>query len=267
MDYDQSNIATVYDEARRLAPEVLLQWLDLLSARIAQGLIRLIVDVGCGTGRFTQPLAERFAADAVGIDPSQKMLDQARQKLTSDRVSFVRAAAEALPIGDNSTDVVFMSMVYHHLADPGLIVKECLRVLRDDGYLFVRNSTQETDFPHRHFFPTMKLLIESELPKRRDVRSVFESAGFKFAAHEIVKQVVASNWRHFVLKSSLRADSFLARLPDADYEAGMKELRSHAARISTKQQVVEEVDLFVFIKPEILAAVRRAAEISSVPEG
>ena len=248
MDYDKSDIATVYDEARAFVPEVLRQWLDLLSTHVDGGRVSLIVDLGCGTGRFTEPLAAHFAARVIGIDPSQKMLNQARRKLTSDRVTFEQASAHALPISDNGVDMVFMSMVFHHFSDPAKVAQECRRVLRDGGYLFIRNSTREANFPYRHFFPAMQPLIKSELPTRNDVRSMFETAGFAPAAHEIVSQIIASSWPLFVQKSSLRADSFLARLSDADYEAGMTDLRAHSARADAREPVLEDVDLFVFTK-------------------
>jgi hypothetical protein len=66
--------------------------------------------------------------------------------------------------------------------------------------------------------------------------------------HETGSRPVASNWREFAQKSSLRADSFLARQSDADYEAGMTELRAHSATVDMDEPVVEEIDLFVFTK-------------------
>ena len=60
MDYDRSDIPTVYDEARTLTPQRLRQWMDLLSAHIERETISLILDLGCGTGRFSEPLARRF---------------------------------------------------------------------------------------------------------------------------------------------------------------------------------------------------------------
>ena len=62
MDYDASAISTVYDEARGLAPERLQQWIDLVARDAAPRKGSLIVDFGCGTGRFSEPLAERFCA-------------------------------------------------------------------------------------------------------------------------------------------------------------------------------------------------------------
>jgi len=248
MNYDESDIATIYDEARALTPKGLRQWLDLISTHIDRSAISVIIDLGCGTGRFSEPMAEHFAARVIAIDPSQKMLDQARQKLATGDVVLLRASALALPLLDDSADLVFMSMVYHHFTDPSLVAKECHRVLHDGGHVCVRNSTREADFPHRHFFPAMQPLITSELPARMDIGRIFLTAGFRPAAHDIVRQVVARNWWSFVHQSSLRADSFLARLPDTSFNAGMASLRAHAAEIDPSDVVTEEIDWFVFSK-------------------
>ena len=133
MDYDSTDIASAYDEARAVVPETTRQWRDLLAAQIDPAEVSLIVDVGCGTGRFSEFLTTHFDARVVAIDPSQKMLDQARTKLSTGRVALLRGSAASLPLLDGSADLAFMSMVYHHLADPLLAVKECRRVLRRAG--------------------------------------------------------------------------------------------------------------------------------------
>ena len=50
------------------------------------------------------------------------------------------------------------------------------------------------------------------------------------------------------LKSALRADSFLARLSNESFDAGMAGLRAHAAEIDPGEAVTEEIDWFVFSK-------------------
>ena len=246
MDYDKSAIASVYDEARGLSPERLRLWLELVArdARPAPG--SLIVDLGCGTGRFSAPIADHFDARVVGVDPSLKMLEAARHKLRSDMVSFAQASAYALPFADGTVDTVFMSMVFHHFSDPAGVAKECRRVLHQEGRVCVRNTMRESDFPHRHFFPATESLIETELPTRIDLINNFQRAGFTLAVHEIVRQVVADDWPSFVHKSSLRADSFLSRLSDQDFNAGMESLRAHAAGTAPGEAVVEDLDWFVF---------------------
>jgi ubiquinone/menaquinone biosynthesis C-methylase UbiE len=248
MDYDKSDIATIYDEARTLTSQELQRWLNLCSVFIDRSRVSLIVDLGCGAGRFSEPLAAHFGARVVAIDPSQKMLDQARQKIVSGNVTLLRASAEALPLSESSVDLLFMSMVYHHLAAPMLVAKECRRVLSEDGHACVRNSTREAAFPHRRFFPSIRRLVDSELPARRDIGYTFTAAGFTPAAHEIVRQVVAHDWPRFVYKSSLRVDSLLARLPDDDFKAGMAALHAHASKTNPNDAVTEEIDWFVFAK-------------------
>ncbi len=249
MDYDQTDIATSYDKARALAPETRQLWQDLLSAHIDRSAVSLIIDLGCGTGRFSELLAAHFEARVIGIDPSRKMVDQARLKPATGNVVYRQGAAEALPLPDACADLVFMSMVFHHFADPAAVGRECRRVLRQRGHVCIRNTTRENDFPHRHFFPALQPLIEAALPARGDIRATFAAAGFTLGAHQVVTQIVAPDWSGFVEKSALRADSFLARLPDADFHEGMAGLRTHGAEIDPNDAVTEEVDWFVFVMP------------------
>src|SRR5690348_16249096 len=93
MDYDKSDIAKVYDAARRLSPEGLALWLDLLAKHVPPGTPR-IVDLGCGTGRFTRALADHFIAHVTAVDPSEKMLEQARAQVVTPRVTFAKAQGE-----------------------------------------------------------------------------------------------------------------------------------------------------------------------------
>src|SRR5215471_20119493 len=247
MDYDKTEIPTNYDKARALAPEKRRLWQDLLSVYVDRAAISPVIDVGCGTGRFSELLAGHFSAQVIGIDPSQKMLDQARRKLTSDNVVYCQGLAEVLPFRDGCADLVFISLAYHHFTDPSVVAKECHRVLRRGGYASIRNGTRESDFPHRHFFP-IRALIDSDLPSRRDVEAVFAVSGFTPVVHQVVTQVTAPNWPSFVEKSALRGDSFLARLSDDEFQRGLAALRTHGDAIDKNDTVTEEIDWFVFTR-------------------
>ncbi len=177
MDYDKSDIAAIYDEARALTPGRWQQWQGLLAMHIDRSAVSTVVDLGCGTGRFTDLLATHFDAEIIGIDPSGRMLDQARRKPVVGNVVFRQASADALPLPDGSVDLTFMSQVYHHLADPSAVARECGRVLRRGGHACVRNTTRDCDFVYRHFFP-LQALIESDLPSRDGINSVFAAAGY-----------------------------------------------------------------------------------------
>jgi SAM-dependent methyltransferase len=70
MDYDKTEIPTTYDKARALAPETLRLWQDLLSVHTDRADMSLVIDLGCGTGRFSEILAAHFGVQVIGIDPS-----------------------------------------------------------------------------------------------------------------------------------------------------------------------------------------------------
>src|ERR1700738_3716994 len=111
MDYDQTEIATNYDRARALAPDTARLWLNLLSTYIDQSSMSRVIDLGCGTGRFSKLLAAPFGVQVIGIDPSYKMIEQARNKPTTGNPEYRLGAAEAIPLPDGCADLVFMSNV------------------------------------------------------------------------------------------------------------------------------------------------------------
>ncbi len=158
MDYDRTDIPDSYDLGRGYSPEVLRLWLDTISALVPKGAVSDIIDLGCGTGRYSGPLADHFGANLLGVDPSEKMLEQARKKVSGGHVTFLQGVGEALPAGDDSADMVFMSMVFHHLGQPGLVARECHRVLRRDGVVCLRNGTTEeiAAFPYIDAFPGIR---------------------------------------------------------------------------------------------------------------
>jgi ubiquinone/menaquinone biosynthesis C-methylase UbiE len=133
-------------------------------------------------------LAAHFCVQVIGVDPSLKMLDQARRKATNRKVVYCQGLAEALPLRDRCADLVFMSMVY-----PTAVAIECHRVLRQGGYACIRNGTRESDFPHRHFLPALQVLIDSDLPSRRGIESVFAVSGFTPILLQVVTQVTAAD--------------------------------------------------------------------------
>jgi hypothetical protein len=93
-------------------------------------------------------------------------------------------------------------------------------------------------------------LINSEMPSQRDIEEVFGAAGFAPIVHQVVRQVIAPDWERFVDKMRLRADSFLARLSDQDFEQGMIALQSPGSTVDQRDVVTEEIGWFVFARLE-----------------
>jgi len=97
-----------------------------------------LLDVGCGGG----VLSEEFAKDGfrvAGVDPSPKSINAAREHAAMSNldIDYRLACGEALPFADNSYDIVACCDVLEHVDDPGQVIHEVLRVLRNEGvFLF-----------------------------------------------------------------------------------------------------------------------------------
>lgn len=70
---------------------------------------RLAVDVGCGNGQLTQLLAPHFGA-VVGLDPSA---DQIANIVPNERITYQCAAAEQLPLADNTASLITAAQAAH----------------------------------------------------------------------------------------------------------------------------------------------------------
>src|ERR1700722_11539286 len=146
MDYDPPPMPAVYDAGRGYSRQTLELWLAAIEkAAGASRRIEAILDLGCGTGRYSGALAEHFGAKVTAVDPSEKGLAEARRK-NAPNVICLQGRGEPLPLGDGSVDMVFMSMVFHHFADPRQVARECHRVLRPGGVVVLRaGSIDEID--------------------------------------------------------------------------------------------------------------------------
>lgn len=250
MDYDATDIAATYDRGRDHGPEFLDLWMNVVASHVKDQCIQTILDLGCGTGRFTEALAIRFDAQVIGVDPSKKMLEQARSKPLDQRIRYELGRGESIPLPDNSVDLIFMSMIFHHFDNPALAAKECRRVLRGDGdgaTALVRTGTREriSQYPYVDFFPESRAILTEVLPANAFVREVFEAAGFRMVTLEVVTQEISPSYAAYAEKLSAGADSVLASLSRRDFDAGMRALRARAAH-SDGQAVFEPIDVFVF---------------------
>src|SRR5262249_51985335 len=73
---------------RQFTSERARPFLDLL-ARVPDGDVKSVVDLGCGTGELTRLLAERWPeAGALGLDASPEMLAAARPRAIPGRLQF-----------------------------------------------------------------------------------------------------------------------------------------------------------------------------------
>jgi SAM-dependent methyltransferase len=105
-----------------------------------------VLDVGCGEGRQSLELARRFGVEVVGVDPVVRHIELSNEALAAAagndpsltaRVRFAIGAAESLPVGDATTDLVWCREVLVHVADLAGAFAEFRRVLRPGARVLV----------------------------------------------------------------------------------------------------------------------------------
>jgi arsenite methyltransferase len=94
-----------------------------------------VADVGAGTGLLTLGAVERVGPDddVLAIDVSADALDELRANARAANISYFIGQAEALPLPDESVDVVVTRSVLIYVHDKAEAAREFFRVLRPGG--------------------------------------------------------------------------------------------------------------------------------------
>jgi ubiquinone/menaquinone biosynthesis C-methylase UbiE len=147
--YQDDSVAADYDahrfKSKRRAARNQNKWEAIQSALKLSHPVKTILDIPCGTGRFTPDLAKQ-GYHMIGADISVPMMSEARkQESGMNLYGYVQADAENLPFPDNSLDCIMSIRFMHHI-DPATRI----RILRD----MARVSCHRViiDYRHRYSF-------------------------------------------------------------------------------------------------------------------
>ncbi len=134
--YQADDIAAEYDDKRFSRGGELIDQREKRAVLDAISPLedKRVLEIACGTGRFTIMLADR-GADVVGLDISAAMLQQGREKASragvSETLEFIRGDAARLPFPDDHFDCVVAMRFFHLADDPHAFLEEMRRVSRD----------------------------------------------------------------------------------------------------------------------------------------
>jgi len=156
--YDRSPLQKLYFEPVHAA------MLDLLARELKEA-PGFIVDVGCGTGRLLRAASARWPeARLFGVDPAEQMLSVAAR--LNPCATFQLAPAETLPFSDQTADLAFSSLSFHHWSNQARGVQEIARVLRPGGFFCLAD--------HRFL---LSRLFGGKVKSAREIRALMTSAG------------------------------------------------------------------------------------------
>ncbi|MDO3645813.1 class I SAM-dependent methyltransferase [Nocardia mangyaensis] len=107
---------------------------------------RTVLEAGSGEGYGADMIAG-VAAGVTGVDYDEGAVAHVRARYP--RVRMIQGNLAALPLDDESVDVVVNFQVIEHLWDQAQFLRECLRVLRPGGELLISTPNRITFSPGR----------------------------------------------------------------------------------------------------------------------
>ena len=138
-------------ETREYFDSVAQKWDQIRSAFFGEGVraaaiaasgitpSSIVADVGVGTG-FLSKGALAAGARVIGIDSSDRMLEEARKHFAGQRFEARAGEIDSLPLTTGEVDVVLANMVLHHAPDPPRAIQEMSRVLKPGGRLVITDA-------------------------------------------------------------------------------------------------------------------------------
>ncbi|MFH1372609.1 MAG: methyltransferase domain-containing protein [bacterium] len=226
---DYNRISTSYDRGRAISDENIDRWLELIQEYTSISNSSSLLDLGCGTGRFALPIADRFRCRVTGADSSPEMLAKAREKDVSGLVAWDLQNAGSLTYSDRSFNIVFLSHLLHHTDSPPNVLKECKRVLTSPGVILIRYGAIEQirDDVEHTFFPETVPIDEVRTPSVALVEKWLAEAGFeKVTSLELVQRTYSSGTAR--LKAiRLKSTSVLTLIQQKALEDGIRRLEKY----------------------------------------
>lgn len=189
-----------------------------------------VLDIGCGTGRFTIPLACGLeGVTVVGADASIKMLEQAQQKPCADRAIWSEQNVCAQTFDDGTFDVVFISDMLHHLPNPVDAVKECLRVLKPGGWMINKYGAMENIArdPEHVFFPGTIEVDAARTPTQEIMAAWMQEAGFTSIDSLNIEEVTRPSAEIRLEAAEAKSISVLHLIDDEQFAEGMRRMSEY----------------------------------------
>lgn len=99
-----------------------------------------VLDLGCGFGWFCKYAVEKGAEHVIGVDISEKMLEEARKNNNHEKIEYVRSPIEDYKTDPGSVDLVVSSLVFQYLKDYKGVVENIYSMLSKNGEFIFSNE-------------------------------------------------------------------------------------------------------------------------------
>ncbi|MDD3630945.1 MAG: ubiquinone/menaquinone biosynthesis methyltransferase [Bacteroidales bacterium] len=174
-------------------------WRKDLTSELKHFRPQIILDVACGTGSQAKSLMQLHPKKLLLLDPSEKMINIAKNRLKQPNIEFYNSFAENIPLSTSSVDAVTISFGLRNFENSHLALLSAYRVLKPKGILailefgqpdiafdilykmyqnIIMSTFSEFILKYPNSFTYLKNTSE-EYPCGEDLASYIETLGFK----------------------------------------------------------------------------------------
>src|ERR1700723_2191505 len=177
-----------------------------------------VLDLGSGGGIDVLLSARRVgpSGKAYGLDMTEDMLALAREnqkKAGAENVEFLKGEIEAIPLPDNSVDVIISNCVINLSADKDKVLREAFRVLKPGGRFAVSDVVTRGEIPREIRQSVLAWVgCVAGAMEENEYSSKLSSAGFKQIELEPTRVYRIEDAREFLKGQNIDVDAIAAEV-------------------------------------------------------
>lgn len=221
-----NEIAPAYDERYKL--NYLTGVEKSLSDVVSGQKINLILEVGCGTGRWLKALTSS-GKKLFGLDYSTGMLKIAANE--QKYLYLINADACNLPFSKNTFDMIFCVNAIHHFPDKEKFISEVFRTLTAGGLICIYGVDPHIDnswYVYEYFDNVYKNDLR-RFPSLTETQMICEMAGLYTEEQTVVEEVYSERVGKDVFSDPFlkkHMNSQLANLSEEEYQKGIDKIKN-----------------------------------------
>jgi len=246
-----SQVASIYSQVRTIDYELI----NYITKKLASMSNIVAADIGCGDGRYSIKLIEKLRdrLSLTCVDNNYEMLQQI-SKISSNfqNLQTKQAFAEKIPFDDNSLDCIFSFNAIHHFKI-NEFAKECNRVLKNNGLLFIYTRLKEQNESNiwGKFFPDFSKKENRLFDNHSLTECISSQTSLNLKSTESFQHDRSSDIRTLVSKAENKHYSTFSLYTVSEFEKSLAKFIQNIHQNFSNPENVQWVDgntMFVFQK-------------------
>ena len=248
-----SQIASIYSQVRTIDYELI----DYITKKLAFKQTIVAADIGCGDGRYSIKLIEKLRnrLSLTCVDVNYEMLQQI-SKISSNiqNLQTKQAIAEELPFADNSLDCIFSFNAIHHFKI-NEFAKECNRVLKNNGVLFIYTRLKEQNESNIwcKFFPDFSKKENRLFDIQSLTKHISNQTSLNLTSTEFFEHKRSSDIQTLVSKAENKHYSTFSLYTVSEFEKSLGKFKQNIYQNFSNPENIQWVDentMFLFQKTQ-----------------